>query len=97
MHGVEISATLVSQVTQAAQEDISLWQNRPLDEGYPIVFLDAIRVKVRHDNRSINKAIYLAIGVSLDGLKGFPEAIEAVFPQTQTQFCPVHMVRHSLG
>lgn len=137
MYGVEISPTLVSQVTQAVQEDISLWQNRPLDEVYPIVYLDAIRVKVRHDNRVINKAVYLAIGVNLDGLKevlgmwtaetegakfwlqvvtelknrgvkdifiacvdglkGFPEAIEAVFPQTQIQLCLVHMVRHSLN
>jgi putative transposase len=137
MYGVDISPTLVSQVTKAVQEEIVLWQNRPLDEVWPIVYLDAIRVKVRHDNRVINKAVYLAVGVNLDGfkevlgmwtaetegakfwlqvvtelknrgvkdifvacvdgLKGFPEAIETVFPDTQVQLCIVHMVRHSLN
>jgi putative transposase len=137
IYGVEVSPTLVSQVTQAVQEEITLWQNRPLDEVYPIVYLDAIRVKVRQDGRVINKAVYLAIGVNLegvkevlgmwtaetegakfwlqvvtelknrgvkdifiacvDGLKGFPEAIESIFPDTQIQLCIVHMVRHSLN
>ncbi len=137
IYGVEISPTLVSQVTKAVQEEIVLWQNRPLDDVWPIVYLDAIRVKVRHDNRVINKAVYLAVGVNLDGLKevlgmwtaetegakfwlqvvtelknrgvkdifiacvdglkGFPEAIETVFPDTQVQICIVHMVRHSLN
>lgn len=133
---VEVSPTLISQVTQAVQEEVALWQNRPLDEIYPIVYLDAIRVKVRQDGRVINKAVYLAIGVTVegikevlgmwtaetegakfwlqvvtelknrgvkdifiacvDGLKGFPEAIETIFPDTQVQLCLVHMVRHSL-
>jgi len=137
MYGVDISPTLVSQVTKAVQEEIVLWQNRPLDEVWPIVYLDAIRVKVRQDNRVINKAVYLAVGVNMDGLKevlgmwtaetegakfwlqvvtelknrgvkdifiacvdglkGFPEAIETVFPDTQVQLCIVHMVRHSLN
>ena len=137
MYGVEVSPTLVSQVTRAVQEEVTLWQNRPLEEIYPIVYLDAIRVKVRQENRVINKAVYLAIGVNLDGikevlglwtaetegakfwlqvvteiknrgvqdifiacvdgLKGFPEAIETVFPDTQVQLCLVHMVRHSLN
>ena len=137
MYGVEVSPTLVSQVTKAVQEEIVHWQNRPLDEVWPIVYLDAIRVKVRQDNRVINKAVYLAVGVNLDGLKevlgmwtaetegakfwlqvvtelknrgikdifvacvdglkGFPEAIETVFPETQVQLCIVHMVRHSLN
>jgi len=136
LYGVEISPTLVSQVTDAITEEITLWQNRPLDEVYPIVYLDAVRVKVRHNGTVINKAVYLAIGVTwdgnkdilgmwiaetegakfwlqvvtelknrgvkdifiacVDGLKGFPEAIEAVFPKTQVQLCLVHMVRHSL-
>ena len=136
MYGVEVSPSLVSQVTRAVQEEVTLWQNRPLDEIYPIIYLDAIRVKVRQEGRVINKAIYLAIGVNLDGLKevlgiwtaetegakfwllvvtelknrgvkdifiacvdglkGFPEAIETVFPDTQVQLCLVHMVRHSL-
>lgn len=137
IYGVEVSPTLVSQVTQAVTEEVTLWQNRPLDEAYPIVYLDAVRVKVRHDGRVINKAVYLAIAVTfngvkevlgmwtaetegakfwlsvvtelknrgvkdifiacVDGLKGFPEAIEAVFPETQVQLCIVHMVRHSLN
>jgi len=137
IYGVEVSPTLVSQVTQAVTEEVALWQNRPLDEAYPIVYLDAVRVKVRHDGRVINKAVYLAIAVTfngvkevlgmwtaetegakfwlsvvtelknrgvkdifiacVDGLKGFPEAIEAVFPNTQVQLCIVHMVRHSLN
>jgi len=137
IYGVDVSPTLVSQVTKAVQEEIVLWQNRPLDEIWPIVYLDAIRVKVRQDNRVINKAVYLAVGVNLDGhkevlglwtaetegakfwlqvvtelknrgvkdifiacvdgLKGFPEAIETVFPDTQVQLCIVHMVRHSLN
>jgi putative transposase len=69
IYGVEVSPTLISQVTRAVQEEITLWQNRPLDEVYPIVYLDAIRVKVRQDNRVINKAVYLAVGVNIDGLK----------------------------
>ena len=137
MYNVEVSPTLISQVTKAVQKEIVLWQNRPLDEVWPIVYLDAIRVKVRQDGRVINKAIYLALGVNLDGLKeilglwtaetegakfwlqvvtelksrgvkdifiacvdglkGFPEAIETVFPDTQIQLCVVHMVRHSLN
>lgn len=136
MYGVEVSPTLISQVTDAITEEITLWQNRPLEEVYPIMYLDAVRVKVRHNGAVINKAVYLAIGVTLDGqkdvlgmwvaetegakfwlqvvtelrnrgvrdifiacvdgLKGFPEAIETVFPKTQVQLCIVHMVRHSL-
>jgi putative transposase len=137
IYGVEVSPTLISQVTEAVTEEIRLWQNRPLDEVYPIIYLDAIRVKVRHDGRVINKAVYLAIAVTMngvkevlgmwtaetegakfwlqvvtelknrgvkdifiacvDGLKGFPEAIEAAFPYAQVQLCIVHMVRHSLN
>jgi len=137
IYGVDVSPTLISQVTDAISEEVKLWQNRPLDEVYPIVYLDAVRIKVRHDSRVINKAVYLGIGVSIhgikevlgmwtaenegakfwlqivtelknrgvkeifiacvDGLKGFPEAIESVFPQTQVQLCIVHMVRHSLN
>lgn len=136
MYGVDVSPTLVSQVTDAITEEITLWQNRPLEEVYPIVYLDAVRVKVRHNSTVINKAVYLAIGITwdgskevlgmwiaetegakfwlqvvtefknrgvkdifiacVDGLKGFPEAIETVFPNAQVQLCIVHMVRHSL-
>jgi putative transposase len=136
MYGVEVSPTLVSQVTDAITEEITLWQSRPLEEVYPIMYLDAVRVKVRHNSTVINKAVYLAIGITwdgakevlgmwiaetegakfwlqvvtelknrgvndifiacVDGLKGFPEAIEAVFPKAQVQLCIVHMVRNSL-
>src|SRR5512145_2044347 len=136
IYGVEVSPTLVSQVTDAIIEEITLWQNRPLEEVYPIMYLDAVRVKVRHNSTVVNKAVYLAIGITwdgakevlgmwiaetegakfwlqvvtelknrgvkdifiacVDGLKGFPEAIEAVFPKAQVQLCIVHMVRHSL-
>ncbi|SRR6266567_1442218 len=137
IYGVEVSPTLISQVTEAVTEEIKLWQSRPLDEVYPIVYLDAVRIKVRHNGQVINKAVYLAIAVTMegvkevlgmwaaetegakfwlqvvtelknrgvkdifiacvDGLKGFPEAIEAVYPNTQVQLCIVHMVRHSLN
>jgi putative transposase len=136
MYGVEVSPTLVSQVTDAITEEIALWQNRPLEEVYPVMYLDAVRVKVRHNSTVINKAVYLALGITwdgakevlgmwiaetegakfwlqvvtelknrgvkdifiacVDGLKGFPEAIETVFPKAQVQLCIVHMVRHSL-
>jgi len=137
IYGIDVSPTLISQVTDAISEEAQLWQNRPLDEVYPIVYLDAVRIKVRHESRVINKAVYLAIGINMDGikevlgmwtsenegakfwlqvvtelknrgvkeifiacvdgLKGFPEAIEAVYPNTQIQLCIVHMVRHSLN
>jgi len=137
IYGIDVSPTLISQVTDAISEEVLMWQNRPLDEVYPIVYLDAVRIKVRHDSRVINKAVYLAIGINMDGikevlgmwtsenegakfwlqvvtelknrgvkeifiacvdgLKGFPEAIEAVYPNTQIQLCIVHMVRHSLN
>lgn len=136
IYGVEVSPTLISTVTDAVTNEVKIWQNRPLEALYPIVYLDAIRVKVRDTGHVINKAIYLAIGITLDGikevlgmwvaenegakfwlqvvtelrnrgvqdifiacvdgLKGFPEAIETVFPRTQVQLCLVHMVRNSL-
>jgi len=135
-YGTDISPALVSRVTDAVLEDVIEWQSRPLDEVYPIVYLDCIVVKIRQDKRVINKAIYLALGVTMDGhkellglwmsqnegakfwlgvltelqnrgvkdiliacvdgLKGFPDAINTVFPQTQIQLCIVHMVRNSL-
>jgi putative transposase len=137
LYGVQVSAGLVSQVTQAVEADLVAWQNRTLDRIYPIVYLDALVVKVRHEGRVINKAIHLALGVNLsgqkellgiwmtqnesskfwltvltelknrgvedifiaccDGLTGFPDAIETVFPKTQVQLCIVHMVRNSLS
>jgi putative transposase len=137
IYGVEVSPSLISTVTDTVIEEVRAWQNRPLDAIYPIVYLDALQVKVKSQGRVSNKAIYLAFGVNLsgmkevlgmwasesegakfwlsvvtelknrgvsdiyiacvDGLKGFPEAIEAVFPHTQVQLCLVHMVRHSLS
>lgn len=137
LYGVDVSHTLISNVTEAVEAERKLWQNRSLDEIYPILNLDAIIVKVRHEGRVINKAIHLALGVNLsgrkellgmwvtqnesskfwlsvltelqnrgvkdifiacvDGLSGFPEAIEAVFPKTQVQLCIVHLVRNSLS
>ena len=137
IYGVEISPSLISTVTDAVLDEVRAWQARPLDSVYPILYLDALRVKVKSQGRVVNKAIYLAFGVNLhglkevlgmwaaesegakfwmqivtelknrgvsdifiacvDGLKGFPEAIEAVFPQTQVQLCLVHLVRHSLA
>ena len=137
MYGTEISAELISQITESVHEKVIEWQNRPLDSIYPILYLDCIVVKVRQDKQVINKAIYLALGVNMqgrkellglwmsenegakfwlsvltelknrgvkdvlvtcvDGLKGFPDAIAAVFPKTQVQLCIVHMVRNSLA
>lgn len=136
MYGAEVSAGLVSQVTNAVLEQVREWQARSLDEVYPIVYLDCIVLKIRQDKRVIRKAIYLALGVNLegqkellgmwisenegakfwlsvltelknrgleqiliacvDGLSGFPEAIEVVYPQTGVQMCIIHQVRNSL-
>ena len=136
MYDADVSATLISKVTDAVIEQVVEWQSRPLDAIYPIVYLDCIVVKIRQDKQVINKAIYLALGVNLeghkellglwlsenegakfwlnvltelqnrglkdiliacvDGLKGFPDAINTVFPDTQIQLCIVHMVRNSM-
>ena len=136
MYQVDVSEGLISQATEAVMEEVKAWQSRPLDEIYPIVFLDCIVVKCRQDGKVSNVSVYLALGVNLDGhkellgiwiartegakfwlgvitelqnrgvkdifiacvdgLKGFPEAIEAVFPQTEVQLCIVHMVRNSV-
>lgn len=136
IYGVEVSPALISVVTDAVADEVKAWQNRPLDALYPIVYMDAIRVKARGNGHVVNKAVYLAIGINtegakevlgmwtsenegakfwlqvvtelknrgvrdifiacVDGLKGFPEAIETVFPETQVQLCIVHMVRNSL-
>ena len=137
IYGVEISPSLISTVTDAVLDEVRAWQARPLDTVYPILYLDALQVKVKSQGRVMNKAIYIAFGVNLsglkevlgmwasenegakfwmqivtelknrgvsdifiacvDGLKGFPEAIEAIYPQTQVQLCMVHLVRHSLS
>jgi putative transposase len=136
LYGVDVSPDLISRATSAVMEDVIAWQNRPLDAVYPIVFLDALVVKVRDQGVVRNKSVYLAIGVTVhgtrevlgiwieqtegakfwlkvmnelktrgvqdvlivccDGLKGFPEAIESVFPKATVQTCIVHMIRNSL-
>src|ERR1700733_7770781 len=137
MYGVEVSAGLISEVTDAVMEEVKAWQSRPLEPVYAIVYLDALYVKMRHEGRGENRAVYVAIGVDLegrkdvlglwtsgnegakfwlavltelknrgirdifiacvDGLKGFPQAIESVFPETRIQLCIVHLVRASLN
>lgn len=137
MYGTEVSPSLISNVTDAVNEEVKGWQSRPLDPVYPIVYLDCIYVKVRDSGAVRAKAVYLAIGINMsgekevlglwiaqtegakfwlqvvtelknrgvndifiacvDGLKGFPEAIETVFPKTTVQLCIVHMVRYSLN
>jgi len=137
IYHVEVSPALISVVTDAVLDDVKTWQNRQLDSVYPIVYMDAIQFKVRDNGHVKSKAIYLAIGVRMDGLKevlglwiaqtegakfwlqvvtelknrgvtdifiacvdglkGFPEAIESVFPRTEVQLCIVHLVRHSLN
>ena len=136
LYGIEVSPDLISAVTDAVLEEVSEWQNRPLDACYPLVFFDAIRVKIRDEGFVRNKAVYIALGVLpdgtkeilgiwieqtegakfwlrvmnelktrgvadiliavIDGLKGFPDAIAAVFPKTVVQTCVVHLIRHSL-
>jgi putative transposase len=136
MYGVEVSPTLISDVTDAVLEEVRNWQNRPLETIYGVVYLDALYVKMRHEGRVENRAVYGAIGIDLeghkdvlglwtsgsegakfwlsvltelknrgvkdilivciDGLKGFPQEIEAVFPEARVQLCIVHMVRASL-
>ncbi|ARY99678.1 transposase [Yersinia ruckeri] len=136
MYDADVSPTLISKVTDAVKEQVTEWQNRPLDSLYPIVYLDCIVVKVRHNGSVINKAVFLALGINtegqkellgmwlaenegakfwlgiltelknrglqdiliacVDGLKGFPDAINSVYPQTHIQLCIIHMVRNSL-
>ncbi len=136
MYDADVSAQLVSKVTERVLDQVLEWQNRPLDALYPIVYLDCIVLKIRHNKRVVNKSMYLALGINLeghkellglwlaetegakfwlsvltelknrglndifiacvDGLKGFPEAIQAEYPHTKIQLCIVHMVRNSL-
>lgn len=136
VYGADVSASLISKVTDSVLERVVEWQSRPLDAVYPIVYLECIVVKIRQDKQVINKAVYLALGVNLeghkellgmwisenegakfwlnvltelqnrgvrgiliacvDGLKGFPDAITAAFPEAQVQLCIVHMVRNSM-
>ena len=136
LYGVEIKRDTISRVTDAVLADIEAWRTRPLEAVYPIVYFDALMVKIREDRSVRSRACYLAIGVSVegerevlgiwwqetegakfwlavlndlqhrgvadvlvccvDGLTGFPEAIEAVFPQAWVQTCIVHQIRGSM-
>lgn len=136
MYDADVSATLISKVTGRVLETVTEWKSRSLDALYPIVYLDCIVLKILQNNRVINKSMYLALGINMDGhkellgmwlaetegakfwlsvltelknrglqdiliacvdgLKGFPEAIAAEYPETKVQLCIVHMVRHSL-
>jgi putative transposase len=136
LYGVEVGRDLISRVTDAVMDDARAWASRPLDDVYPIVFLDCLVLKIREGGSVQRRACYLALGVNMegerdvlgmwfqetegakfwmqvltelkqrgiqdiliacvDGLKGFPEAIEAVFPKTTVQTCIVHLIRNSL-
>ncbi len=136
LYGIDASPELISTVTDAVLDEVSAWQARPLDAAYPLVFFDAIRVKIRDEGLVRNKAIHIALGVLadgtkvvlgmwieqnegakfwlrvmnelknrgvedimlavVDGLKGFPEAITAVFPDAVVQTCIVHLLRNSM-
>jgi len=136
LYGAEISPTLISNVTNSVLEEVQAWQARPLDGLYPILYFDCLFVKSRQEGPVRNKAVYLALGINIqgekellglwlaetegakfwlsvfnelktrgvddcfiacvDGLKGLPEAIEAVYPETRIQLCIVHQVRNSL-
>lgn len=137
LYGANISPTVISQVTNGVLEEVGVWQNRPLEPTYPVVWLDALMVKMRTDGVVMNRAVHIVIGIKndgckeilglwpedaegakfwmrvltdlqtrgvrdiliacCDGLKGFPAAIEAVFPRSTVQICVVHQVRHSLS
>ena len=136
LYGIDVSPDLISAVTDAVLEEIAAWQARPLEAVYPLVFFDALRVKIRDEGLVRNKAVHIALGVRadgtkeilglwleqnegakfwlrvmnelrnrgvedvliavVDGLKGFPEAITAVFPDATVQTCIVHLLRQSL-
>jgi putative transposase len=136
LYGVEVSPTLISNVTDAVLDEVRTWQARPLASVYPILYFDALFVKSRHEGPVQTKAVYVALGITMegekellglwlsesegakfwlsvftdlknrgvedcfiacvDGLKGLPDAIAAVFPKTQVQLCIVHKVRNSL-
>ena len=136
MYGTEVTPDFISKVTDEVLAEITAWQARPLETLYPVIFFDALRVKIREDNVVRNKAVYLALGVRTDGsrdilglwiestegakfwmkvfndlktrgvndiliaitdgLKGMPEALAAVYPETTLQTCIVHLIRNSL-
>ena len=135
IYQVELSKELISTITDTVMDDVRAWQNRPLDEVYPIVYLDAVVVRGRVGKQVIRRVVYVVVGVGMsghkdvlgfwfcesegakfwlgvlndlknrgvrdiliacvDGLKGFPEAIQAAFPRTTVQLCIVHLIRSS--
>ena len=136
LYSVKISPTLISNITDVVFDEVKAWQNRPLNALYPILFLDALHIKIKDNGHISSKAIHLVLGINIeghkeilgiwisenegakfwlkiltdlknrglkdifiacvDGLKGFPEAIETVYPKAQIQLCIVHLVRNSL-
>lgn len=138
LYGAQVSPAIISEVTDTVSEDVKAWQCRPLDELYPITYLDALYVNIKVAGRVSKRAVYVVLGINregnkdllglwlgeaeaegakfwlkvltdlknrglkdiliacCDGLKGFPQAIEAVYPQTQVQLCIVHLIRNSL-
>ncbi|MFS2023214.1 IS256 family transposase [Massilia sp. CT11-137] len=137
LYGLNVSPDLISTITDEVLSEVEQWQQRPLEPMYPIVYFDALRLKIRDEGTVKNKAVYLALGIKadgkkevlglwieqtegakfwlkvfnelknrglddvliavVDGLRGFPEAIEAVYPQAQIQTCIVHLIRNSLS
>jgi len=137
LYGVEVSAQVISEVTEAVRHQVQEWQARPVEAIYAVLWLDALMVKIRHEGTVQNKAVYVAIGLRLDGtkevlglwiegtegakfwlkvlhelrtrglqdvliaccdgLKGFPQALEATFPKAIVQTCVVHQIRYSLS
>jgi transposase-like protein len=135
LYGTEVSPDLISTITDEVLDEVAQWQQRPLEAMYPIVYFDALRLKIRDEGTVKNKAVYLALGIRadgvkevlglwieqtegakfwlkvfnelknrglddiliavVDGLRGFPEAIEAVYPLAQIQTCIVHLIRNS--
>jgi putative transposase len=69
LYGVEVSPTFISNITEAVMDEVRQWQNRPLDSVYPIIYVDCLVVKVRESQRVLNKALYLALGVDMEGHK----------------------------
>jgi len=138
LYGAKVSASLISEVTDAVSEEVKAWRSRPLDEVFPIVYLDALYVNIKVNGRVSKRAVYVVLGINpegnkellglwigeaeregakfwlgvltdlknrglkdiliacCDGLKGFPQAIEAIYPKTQVQLCIVHLIRNSL-
>jgi putative transposase len=136
IYGVKVGRELISKVTDGVMDDVRAWAQRPLEDVYPVIFLDALQLKIREGGSVQRRACYLALGITVDGdrdvlgmwfqetegakfwmqvlselkhrgvqdiliccvdgLTGFPEAIEAIFPKTTVQTCVVHLLRHSL-